>query len=79
MFLIAALRGPQKFNRFVLFYVVAMLFLFFCLIGGVPHIPSSPAYAPRSPYPEMPKPNPVPNNAADELRKRINSYPKATR
>ena len=35
MFLIVWLRGPGTFRRLALFYVVGMLFLFYCLIGGL--------------------------------------------
>ena len=69
-FLIAALRGPRTFSNFALFYVLGMLFLLLCVIGGIPHIPTSPAQPVRSPYAAMPKPNPVPSNAAEEMRKR---------
>jgi hypothetical protein len=77
MFLIAWLRGPGSFTRLALFYVLGMLVLFYCLVGGLPHIPASPAHAVKSPYAAMPKPNPVPANAAAELRKRLNSGPHA--
>ena len=76
MFLIAWLRGPGASRRFALFYVAGMLFLFYCLIGGLPHVPASPAHAVKSPYPDMPKPNPVPPNTAEVLRKRMNSGPR---
>ena len=78
MFLIAWLRGPGTFRRFALVYVVGMLFLFYCLIGGLPHVPASPAHAVKSSYPPMPKPNPVPPNTAEVLRKRMNSSPGQT-
>jgi hypothetical protein len=76
MFLIAWLRGPGTFRRVALFYVVGMLFLFCCLIGGLPHVPASPAHAVKSLYPAMPKPNPIPPNTAEVLRKRLNSGPR---
>jgi hypothetical protein len=76
MFVIAWLRGPGTFRRVALFYVVGMLFLFFCLIGGLPHVPASPAHAVKSLYPAMPKPNPIPSNTAEVLRKRLNSDPR---
>jgi hypothetical protein len=75
-FLIAWLRGPRSFNRFALFYVIGMLFLFYCLLGGLPHIHAAPAHAAVSPYPAMPNPQPGPANAAEELRKRINNGPR---
>lgn len=78
MFLIAWLRGPGSFTRLAFFYVLGMLFLFYCLVGGWPHVPASPAHAVKSPYTAMPKPKPVPANAADELRKRLNSGPRAS-
>jgi hypothetical protein len=59
----------------MLFYVLGMLFLFYCLVGGLPHIPSAPAHAAISPYPPMPTPLPIPANAAEELRKRIENGP----
>ena len=76
MFVIAWLRGPRTFRRVALFYVVGMLFLFFCLIGGLPHVPASPAHAVTGLYPAMPKPNPIPPNTAEVLRKRLNSGPR---
>jgi hypothetical protein len=76
MFVIAWLRGPRTFRRVALFYVVGMLFLFFCLIGGLPHVPASPAHAVKGLYPAMPKPNPIPPNTAEVLRKRLNSGPR---
>ena len=75
MFLIAWLRGSGTFRRFALFYVVGMLFLFYCLIGGLPRVPTSPAHAIKSSYPEMPGPSPIPSNTAEVLRKRMNSRP----
>jgi len=76
MFVIAWLRGPGTFRRVALFYVVGMLFLFFCLIGGLPHVPASPAHAVKGLYPAMPRPNPIPPNTAEVLRKRLNSGPR---
>ena len=76
MFAIAWLRGPGTFRRVALFYVVGMLFLFFCLIGGLPNVPASPAHAVKGLYPAMPKPNPIPPNTAEVLRKRLNSGPR---
>jgi hypothetical protein len=76
--LIAALRGPRSFSRFAFFYVAGMLFLFYCLIGGLPHVPASPAHSIKSPYPAMPQPKPVPANAAEELRKRMNGSLRST-
>jgi hypothetical protein len=76
MFVIAWLRGPRTFRRVALFYVVGMLFLFFCLIGGLPHVPASPAHAVKGLYPAMPKPIPIPPNTAEVLRKRLNSGPR---
>jgi hypothetical protein len=76
MFAIAWLRGPGTFRRVALFYVVGMLFLFFCLIGGLPHVPASPAHAVKGLYPAMPKPNPIPPNTAEVLRKRLNNGPR---
>jgi hypothetical protein len=76
MFVIAWLRGPGTFRRVALFYVVGMLFLFFCLIGGLPHVPATPAHAVKGLYPAMPKPNPIPPNTAEVLRKRLNSGPR---
>jgi hypothetical protein len=77
MFLVAWLRGPRGFSRLALFYVLGMLFLFYCIIGAFPRVPSSPAHAVKSPYSAMPKPKPVPANAAEELRKRVNRGPRA--
>ncbi len=76
MFLFAWFRGPRVFSRFALFYVLGMLFLFYCLIGGWPHVPASPAHAVKRPYPAMSKPNPIPANTADVLRKRMYSGPR---
>ena len=76
MFVIAWLKGPGTFRRVALFYVVGMLFLFFCLIGGLLHVPASPAHAVKGLYPAMPKPNPIPPNTAEVLRKRLNSGPR---
>ena len=76
MFLITWILGPRVFSRFVLFYVLGMLFLFYSLIGALPHVPSSPAHAIKSPYPDMPKPNPVPPNTAEIMPKRMNSGPR---
>jgi len=76
IFLIAWLRGPGNFRRLALFYVAGMLFLFYCLIGGLPHVPASPAHAVRNPYPDMPRSNPFPPDMAEQLRKRINGGPR---
>lgn len=73
LFLVAALKGPRHFSRVAFFYVLGILLILFSLIGGVPHVPRSPAHPLPSPYAEMPEPKPVPANAADELRKRINN------
>ena len=73
MFFLAALNGRRTLTRLALFYVVGMLFLLFCLIGGLPHVPSSPAHAVVRPYAAMPKPKPVPANAAEGMRKRLNN------
>lgn len=76
MFLFAWLQGPRVFNRFLLFFALGMLFLVYCVIGGLPHMPTAPAHAVQSVYPPMPKPNPVPPNTAEVLRKRMNSGPR---
>lgn len=76
MFLFAWLQGPKVFNRFLVFFALGMLFLFYCVIGGLPHVPTAPAHAIASPYPPMPKPNPVPPNTAEVMRKRMNSGPR---
>lgn len=76
MFLLAWLQGPRVFNRFLLFFAIGMLFLFYCVIGGLPHVPAAPAHVIASPYPSMPKPNPVPSNTAEVMRKRMNSGPR---
>ncbi len=73
MFFLAALRGPRSFTRLALFYLAGMLLLLFCLIGGIPRVPSLPAHAVASPYAAMPKPKPVPSNAAEEMRKRLSN------
>jgi len=73
MFFLAALRGPRAFTRLALFYLMGMLLLLFCVIGGIPHVPASPAHAIASPYAAMPKPKPVPASAAEEMRKRMNN------
>jgi len=73
MFLLAALQGPRTFNRLAFLYVAGMLFLFFCLIGGWPHVPASPARPLAATYNQMPKPQPPPSNLADEMRKRTNN------
>jgi hypothetical protein len=71
IFLLAALRGPGAFGRLAFFYVLGMLFLLLCILGGLPHIPASPAHAVSSPYAAMPKPVPIPSNAAQEMSKRL--------
>jgi len=75
LFLFTWLFGPRFASRFILFYVLAMLFLFYCVIGGWPHVPAAPAHAIQSPYPPMPKPNPIPPNTAEVMRKRMTSGP----
>jgi hypothetical protein len=76
MFLFAWLQGPRVFNRFLLLFALGMLFLFYCAIGGLPHVPAAPAHAVSSPYPPMPKPNPIPPDTAEVMRKRMNSGPR---
>jgi hypothetical protein len=77
MFLFAWLQGPRVFSRFILFYVLGMLFLFYCLIGGLmSYVPAAPAHAIQNPYPPMPKPNPIPPNTAEVMRRRMNSGPR---
>ena len=71
MFLFTWLQGPRVFSRFILFFMLGMLFLFYCLIGGLSYVPAAPAHAIKSPYPAMPKPNPVPPNTAEVMRKRM--------
>ena len=71
IFLLAALRGPGALGRLAFFYVLGMLFLLLCILGGLPHIPAAPAHAVPSPYAAMPKPKPIPINAAQETRKRL--------
>ena len=75
LFLFTWLFGPRFASRFILFYVLAMLFLFYCVIGGWPQVPAAPAHAIQSPYPPMPKPNPIPPNTAEVMRKRMTSGP----
>jgi len=75
LFLFTWLFGPRFVSRFILFYVLAMLFLFYCVIGGWPQVPAAPAHAIQSPYPPMPKPNPIPPNTAEVMRKRMTSGP----
>jgi hypothetical protein len=76
IFLFTWLHGPRVFSRFILLYVLGMLLLFYCMIGGLQHIPASPAHAVKSPYPAMPKPIPVPPNTAEVMRKRMNNGPR---
>jgi hypothetical protein len=76
MFLFTWLQGPRVFSRFILFFMVGMLFLFYCLIGGLSYVPAAPAHAIKSPYPAMPKPNPIPPNTAEVMRKRMTSGPR---
>ena len=75
LFFFTWLLGPRSVSRFLFFYVLGMLFLFNCVIGGWPNVPASPAHAIQSPYPPMPKPNPIPPNTAEEMRKRMTSGP----
>ena len=75
LFLFTWLLGPRFVSRFILFYVLGMLFLFYCVIGGWPNVPAAPAHAIQSPYPPMPKPNPIPPNTAEVMRKRMTSGP----
>ncbi len=76
VFLLASLKGSRSLNRLALFYVAGMLFLFCCLIGGLPRMPSAPAHPGAKNISAMPKPQPVPANAAEELRKRIDRGPR---
>ena len=76
IFLVMWLLGPKVFSRFLPFYVLGTLLLFLCVIGGLPHVPSSPAHAIQNPYPDMPKPNPIPPNTAEIMRKRMNGGPR---
>ncbi len=76
MFLLAWLQGPRVFNRFLLFFALGMLFLFYCVIGGLPHVPTAPAHAVASPYPPMPEPNPISPNTAEVMRKKMNGGPR---
>ena len=47
-----------------------------CLIGGLmSYVPAAPAHAIQSPYPPMPKPDPIPPNTAEVMRKRMTSGP----
>ena len=76
MFLIAWLLGPRKPSGPSL-CCRYKLFLFYCLVGGLATaFPASPYHAVKSLYPPMPKPNPVPPNTAEVLRKRMNSGPR---
>jgi hypothetical protein len=75
LFFFSWLLGRRAFSRFLFFYVLGMLFLFYCVIGGRPHVPASPAHAIQSPYPPMPKPNPIPPNTTEVMRKRMTSGP----
>jgi hypothetical protein len=53
LFLFTWLRGPRFASRFALFYVLAMLFVFYCLVGGMmSYVPAAPAHAIQSPYPD---------------------------
>jgi len=70
------LQCRRVFSRFILFYVLGMLLLFYCLIGGLSYVPAAPAHAIKSPYPAVPKPNPIPPNTAEVMRKRMNSGPR---
>ena len=45
LFFFSWLLGPRVASRFILFYVLAMLFLFYCVIGGWPQVPAAPAHA----------------------------------
>jgi hypothetical protein len=77
MFLFAWLNGPRAFSRFILSCVLGMLFLFYCLIGGLrSYVPAAPAHAIKSPYPPMPKPDPIPPDTAEVMRRRMNSGPR---
>ena len=76
MFLFTWLQGPRVFSRFILFFTLGMLFLFYCLIGGLSYATAAPAHAIKSPYPVMPKPNPVPPDTAEVMRMRMNSGPR---
>jgi hypothetical protein len=77
MFLFAWLNGPGAFSRFILSCVLGMLFLFYCLIGGLTsYVPAAPAHAIKSPYPPMPKPDPIPPDTAEVMRRRMNSGPR---
>jgi hypothetical protein len=76
MFMFTWLQGPRVFSRFILFFIVGILFLFYCLIGGLSYVPAAPAHAIKSPYPAMPKPNPIPPNTAEVMRRRMNSSPR---
>ena len=35
LFLFSWLLGPTFASRFILFYVLGMLFVFYCLVGGM--------------------------------------------
>ena len=76
MFLFTWLQGPRVFSRFILFFTLGMLFLFYCLVGGFSYVPAAPAHAIKNPYPAMPKPNPIPPNTAEVMRKRMTSGPR---
>jgi hypothetical protein len=77
LFLLTWLFGPRFVSRFIFFYALGILFLFYCLIGGLmsSYVPAAPAHAIQSPYPPMPKPNPIPPNTAEVMRKRMTSGP----
>ena len=45
MFLFTWLQGPRVFSRFILFFMLGMLFLFYCLVGGFSYVPAAPAHA----------------------------------
>ena len=76
LFLFTWLFGPRFASRFILFYVLGMLFVFYCLVGGMmSYVPATPARAIQSPYPPKPKPNPIPPNTAEGMRKRMTSGP----
>ena len=76
LFLFTWLFGPRFASRFTLFYVLGMLFVLYCQVGGMmSYVPAAPAHAIQSPYPPMPKPNPIPPNTAEVMRKRMTSGP----
>jgi hypothetical protein len=71
--LLAALRRPRTFSRLALIYVIGMIFLFVCLIGGIPRLPNAPAHPLANPSAKLPQARTLPPGLAEEMRKRMNN------